>query len=150
VLRLVDRAGAERIVDGPREPDWAPEYPLVGDLQACTAYASRLHEPGDSDPFGYYQVLDAGVVVGGLGFHGPPNIAGVAEVGYAVVPSVRRRGLASAALVELLGIARRLGVSSVTGRTTEDNVASQRVMLRAGMRPAGRDRHFWHYRIDLA
>jgi len=37
-----------------------------------------------------------GFVVGHAGFHGPPDDAGMVEVGYTVVPEYRRRGVARA------------------------------------------------------
>ena len=43
-----------------------------------------------------------GFVVGHAGFHGPPNDAGMVEVGYTVVPEYRRRGYARAMLTALL------------------------------------------------
>jgi RimJ/RimL family protein N-acetyltransferase len=105
--------------------------------------------PDGSSPFGYYQVLEDGVVVGGIGFHGPPT-GDVVEVGYGVVPDVRGRGVATEALRMLLNlIADMEGVGRVVGRTEETNVASQRVMLAAGMELVGRDPDFLHYELDL-
>jgi GNAT superfamily N-acetyltransferase len=102
-----------------------------------------------SSPFGYYQIVLDDTAVGGIGFHGPPR-DGVVEVGYAVVPRARRQGVASRALHLLLDMAAALpGVRVVCGRTTADNVASQRVMLGAGMRLVGRDPDFLHFEIEL-
>lgn len=47
-------------------------------------------------------VGDGGLVVGHAGFHGPPDQAGMVEVGYSVAPEFRRQGYARAALAELL------------------------------------------------
>ena len=127
-------------------------YPLEGDARACVAYVSHLPVlagPTASSPFGYYQVLEDGVVVGGIGFHGPPN-GNVVEVGYGVAPEARGRGVATQALLLLLEVAAGLeGVRRVVGRTEETNVASQRVMLAAGMQLVGRDADFLHFEIDL-
>ena len=58
--------------------------------------------------------------------------------------------MATQALVSLLDVAAGLeGVQRVIGRTEETNVASQRVMLAAGMRFVRRDPEFLHYQIDL-
>jgi RimJ/RimL family protein N-acetyltransferase len=43
-----------------------------------------------------------GIVVGYAGFHGPPDDAGMVEVGYSVTPEHRRQGYARAMLAELL------------------------------------------------
>ena len=59
--------------------------------------------------------------------------------------------MATQALLLMLDVAAGLeGVRRVVGRTEESNVASQRVMLAAGMRLVGRDPEFLHFEIDLA
>jgi RimJ/RimL family protein N-acetyltransferase len=155
-LRLLTRSEAGRVIGRRRDPAldplWASGYPLDGDTRACAAYASHLPASGGDDGvdvFGYYQVLEDGVVVGGIGFHGPPS-GHVVEVGYGVVPSVRGRGVATQALRILLEVAAGLdGVRRVVGRTEETNVASQGVMRAVGMQLVGRDPDFLHFEIDL-
>lgn len=153
-IRLLTRGEAERVVRGSHGRDpasdlpWADEYPLEGDSRACVAYVSQLRR-STSSPFGYYEVVLDGVVVGGIGFHGPP-VDGVVEVGYGVVPSVRGQGVATAALRQVLDLAVHLdGVTRVCGRTHEDNVASQKVMLNVGMQLVGRDPDFLHFELDV-
>jgi RimJ/RimL family protein N-acetyltransferase len=155
-LRLLTRSEAERVIarrrDPVADPPWAAGYPLDGDSRACAAYVTHLPSSGGSDAvdvFGYYQVLEDGLVVGGIGFHGPPS-GNVVEVGYGVVPAVRERGVATQALRILLDVAAGLeGVRRVVGRTEETNVASQRVMSGVGMQLVGRDPDFLHFEIDL-
>ncbi|MEV6847957.1 GNAT family N-acetyltransferase [Actinoplanes sp. NPDC051411] len=43
-----------------------------------------------------------GVVIGAGGFHGPPDGAGMVEIGYSTDPAYRRRGYARAMVAELL------------------------------------------------
>jgi len=155
-LRLLTRSEAGRVIARRRDPivdpEWGPGYPLDGDTRACAAYASHLPAAGGEDGvdvFGYYQVLEDGVVVGGIGFHGPPS-GNVVEVGYGVVPTVRGRGVATQALRILLEVAAgQEGVRRVVGRTEESNLASQRVMQAVGMQLVGRDPDFLHFEIDL-
>ncbi|HEX6516802.1 MAG TPA: GNAT family N-acetyltransferase [Nocardioidaceae bacterium] len=65
------------------------------------------------------------VVVGHAGFHGPPDEAGVVEVGYTVDPAFRRRGYARAMLRELLRwAAGDPSVTRVRASISPDNVAS--------------------------
>jgi RimJ/RimL family protein N-acetyltransferase len=45
----------------------------------------------------------ADVVVGYGGFHGPPDQAGMVEMGYSVAPEFRRQGYGRAIVTELLG-----------------------------------------------
>lgn len=65
------------------------------------------------------------VVVGYAGFHGPPDGAGMVEIGYSVAPGYRRQGYARTMLTELL---RRAAAESVvkTARVTisPENTAS--------------------------
>ena len=78
--------------DEAHDAPWMTGYPLDGDARACLAYISQLSiaaGPAGSSPFGYYQMLEDGVVVGGIGFHGPPQ-ANVVEVGYGVAPDSER------------------------------------------------------------
>jgi len=154
-LRLVDRSGAERVVrgSGARDPKrdlpWADNYPLDGDARACAAFLNQAGAGTSLTPFGYYQIVVEGMVVGGIGFHGPPR-DGLVEVGYGIVPSYRRRGVATEALRRLLALAAGLdGVRRVCGRVGEDNVASQKVMAAVGMQPVGRDPDFLHYELEL-
>jgi hypothetical protein len=156
-LHITTRAAARRVArarrDAATDLEWAPGYPLEGDRRACEAYLGQLPVLGGgsrSSPFGYYQIVLEGQVVGGIGFHGPPRNE-VVEVGYGVVPSVRRRGVATEALRAILDLAAGFdGVRTVVGRTSPDNVGSQKVMLGAGMAQVRTDSEFIHYRIDLA
>ncbi len=138
--------------DPAHDPPWLRGYPLEGDARACVAYVSHLPAftgSNGSSPFGYYQVLEDGVVVGGIGFHGPPS-GNVVEVGYGIAPDARGRGVATQALLLLLEVAAGLdGVRRIVGRTEEINVASQRVMTAAGMQLVGRDAEFLHFEVDL-
>ena len=66
-----------------------------------------------------------GAVVGHAGFHGPPDEAGMVEVGYSVDPAHRRQGFATAMLRELLAWAgREPEVRTVRASISPDNVAS--------------------------
>ncbi|MGW5062874.1 GNAT family N-acetyltransferase [Streptomyces sp. NPDC004096] len=66
-----------------------------------------------------------GAVVGDAGFHGPPDEAGMVEVGYTVVPGYRRQGYARAMLAALLvRAAAEPGVRTVRARIGSGNDAS--------------------------
>lgn len=68
---------------------------------------------------------DGGAVVGHAGFHGPPDAAGMVEIGYSVVPRFRRQGYARATLVELLRrAAAETTVTTVRATISPDNTAS--------------------------
>ncbi len=78
-------------------------------------------------------VVDPDGVVGHAGFHGPPDAGGTVEVGYTVVPELRGRGHAGAALRALVEQAQRsAGVRVVRATVAPDNAASLAVVRRAG------------------
>jgi RimJ/RimL family protein N-acetyltransferase len=72
----------------------------------------------------------AKAAVGRAGFHGPPDTAGRAEVGYAIDPAWQRRGYGHATLRALLARARAAGVRVVRASIRPDNAASLAVIAR--------------------
>ena len=76
----------------------------------------------------------SGLVVGGIGFFGPP-LGGEAEIGYGIVPSRQGRGYATEALLAMVAMAwADARVGTVVAGTDPGNVASQRVLEKAGFR----------------
>lgn len=73
------------------------------------------------------------VAVGRAGYHGPPDEAGMVEIGYAVDPAHRRRGYARAALEVLLQrAASEPRVHRVRVTISPDNLASYRLASQYG------------------
>jgi len=63
---------------------------------------------------------------------------GTAELGYRVAQHVAGRGVATAAVQELCRLAAgQYGLRTLKAATTHDNVASQKVLTKAGFVPAG-------------
>jgi ribosomal-protein-alanine N-acetyltransferase len=79
-----------------------------------------------------HQIVVDGVVVGDIGFHGPPSPEFEVEIGYSVVPAWRRRGIATRACALIVQQAWQDGAFTVVAETDADNVASQAVLLRNG------------------
>jgi RimJ/RimL family protein N-acetyltransferase len=76
--------------------------------------------------------------VGRAGFHGPPDAAGMVEVGYSIDPAYRRQGHARAAVRALLARAgREPVVRTVRASVRPDNTASRDLVLAAGFRVVG-------------
>ena len=88
--------------------------------------------------FAYVVVRRAdGLAVGDVGFHGPPGPDGDVELGYALVPAARGRGLAGESVSLLVDWAlAQTGVTAVSARVDGGNPASLRVLERLGFRPA--------------
>ncbi|WP_327281282.1 GNAT family N-acetyltransferase [Streptomyces sp. NBC_01278] len=79
-----------------------------------------------------------GTVVGDAGFHGPPDEAGMVEVGFTVVPGLRRQGYARAMLAALLArAAAEPAVRTVRARIRSDNTASLATIAGFGFRHVG-------------
>jgi len=74
-------------------------------------------------------------ILGGCGFKGEPS-NGRVEIGYGVAESARCRGIATAAVVELLKLAASSGlVRHVDAHIVPDNVASSKVVSHLGFSP---------------
>lgn len=113
---------------GDRHPGWHAQFPREDDVDA----ASMWH---DGDPWGPRSVVLDGVVVGSMGFYGPPGPAAdgtpEAEVGYGLVGEARGVGLATEALTALLAAAEAAGVR-VRASVLPDNKESIRVLAKCG------------------
>ncbi|MFI1912198.1 GNAT family N-acetyltransferase [Nocardia sp. NPDC020380] len=78
------------------------------------------------------------LVVGRAGYHGPPDAAGMVEIGYAVEPEHRRKGYARAALESLLRrAAREPEVRTVRVTISPDNLASYGLVSQYGFVEVG-------------
>ena len=91
---------------------------------------------------------ESAIVVGDIGFFGPPDAAGVLEVGYSIVPDRRRRGYASEAASALVTWALdQPGVQTIVAGCDADNAASIRTLERVGFRRTGEaeGRVLWEY-----
>jgi RimJ/RimL family protein N-acetyltransferase len=137
--RMLDgslRPWRPELVEG--QPPWHAEYPLPDSLDAI-AMALGAHEVMtgnvlDPPAWWVHQIVVDGVVVGDIGFHGPPDSGRTVEIGYSVVPAWRGCGVASRACELILQRAWQDGAETVIAETDHDNLASQAVLLRTGFR----------------
>jgi RimJ/RimL family protein N-acetyltransferase len=113
------------------EPGWSPfDGALDGALEML-----ECGVPPQSATHLFVHRSDA-AVVGIGGFTGPP-VEGTVEIGYAIAPAYRRRGLATEAATQLLQAAARGGAETVRAHTLAQDSASTRVLLRLGFRRTG-------------
>jgi RimJ/RimL family protein N-acetyltransferase len=142
-LRIVSLSpcGMRDLLDG-RPADgqqWAEGYPLDGTLVVAAMQTELVERDVARGAFGLYQVLlrDDGLVIGDIGFHAPPDDLGEVSIGFGIVPVARGRGYAREALTAVLQWAlQQPEVRTVHADTDLINLASQRVLLGAGMRLA--------------
>ena len=84
----------------------------------------------------FHVLLDGdGTVVGRFNLYDVAD--GTAEVGYRVAEQVAGRGVATSTLRTLCRLASEYGLRTLTAKTTNDNVASQRVLEKAGFVSVG-------------
>jgi RimJ/RimL family protein N-acetyltransferase len=135
-LAAGDLIGAERASPVPLDPYFAgPEWAPVWRMR----HAQVLADPGSAAwVTGVVWDDDRALAVGRAGFHGPPDAAGMVEIGYAVVPDHWRQGYAGAALAVLLArAAQEPGVRTVRLSISPDNSVSRRLADRYGFIEVG-------------
>jgi len=76
-------------------------------------------------------------MIGHAGFHGPPDDAGMIEVGYTVFPEFRSRGYATEAARRLLDFAKELGARTIRASVSPDNVPSLAIVRTLGLVKTG-------------
>ena len=127
---------------------WAPGYPDDGALMAAGFVMASAQHGRDLGPYGTYEIIRRrdGRVIGAAGFQGPPDETGAVRIGYGLAESARGHGYATEAVKALLAWARKQdGLTYVLADTTRTNIASQRVMERAGMQLVGEDGELLYY-----
>jgi GNAT superfamily N-acetyltransferase len=141
------------IVERRRLGAWASDYPAEGDV----VIAGILHRAGPPDGTGpaetwsHRQIREreSGLVVGGIGYFGPPR-SGEVEIGYGIVPSHQGRGYATEAVRAMTSWAKTdATVTTVVAGTDPDNPASQRVLEKVGFRCVERAA-LWHWALDVS
>jgi RimJ/RimL family protein N-acetyltransferase len=137
---------------GPGGWRWLDSGPGEGTREMAGTVARAAEVGWHQPPWGLYVIVRCadGRAIGSIGFHGPPGVDGVVEIGYDLVPDARGCGFATEAAVAATEAAfSDPGVSAVLALTTADNMPSQRVLLRAGFRFVRLDSDGLHrYRVD--
>jgi RimJ/RimL family protein N-acetyltransferase len=128
---LADALGA-RLPD-----DWPPEHHGEAMLRRTRA---ALERPGAAGWWLHWIAWtddERPVLVGTCGYKGPPaaSVGGTVEIGYSVVPSWRRRGIASEAAGALAEAARARGVDTVVAHTLPHLEPSIGVLRKLGFEP---------------
>lgn len=75
------------------------------------------------------------VAIGGIGFHGPPDGAGMVEIGYNIIPAYEGHGYATEMARRVIDWAfHTSGIQMITAECLDDNIGSIRVLEKVGMR----------------
>jgi RimJ/RimL family protein N-acetyltransferase len=128
---LRDPAEAAALLGAQSPPDWPPLY---NGPRAFAWSRDRLREDPAWVGWATHYVLFEDTVVGTCGYKGPPDDDETVEIGYSVVPSFQRRGIASEAAQGLVANAFARGVRRVRAHTLPppDGDASIGVLRKLG------------------
>jgi RimJ/RimL family protein N-acetyltransferase len=126
---------AARLASGlPLPAEWIASLPWQ-------LWMNDLHDRGASwNEWSARAAVDrsTGEIVANAGFHGPPDQAGMVEIGYSVVTGHRRQGLATEIAGALLRWAStQPAVATLRASTNPTNEASQRVLRHLGFTRIG-------------
>jgi len=139
-----DREVAAEAIGAGLSPDW-PAIDLLDVLPMHAAAGSeRAH-------YGVWVIVERAtrMVVGDIGFFGPPGADATVEIGYSVVPGSRRQGYATEAARALVAWAREQpGVDTVLAACEEGNTASIRTLERIGFSRCGSGDGRLRWRLD--
>jgi [ribosomal protein S5]-alanine N-acetyltransferase len=128
-------------------PGWSGEFP-----EALQFTRDAVAADPESVRWGTRLFVEGDTLVGWGGFKGPPTPDGEVELGYAIAPDHRRRGLATAAVSELVAEADAGGVRSVIAHTLAEHNASTRVLEKSGFEHDGDAEEdglaVWRWRLE--
>lgn len=110
--------------------DWPPEH---HDIDTLTFWLDALSQPGAAGWWLHYAVLrdSSPTLIGSVGYKGPP-VHGIVEIGYSVVPSRQRQGLATEATHALIESAWERGADTVIAHTLPHLTPSITVLRKLG------------------
>ena len=143
-----DRAELARLLDArvPHDwpgPDFAGYLPTLVELLAHDAELGRWVRLA-------VQTSER-LLIGDMGFHGPPDEQGTVEIGYSIVPASRRQGYASEGVQALIAWAfDQPQVQRIIARCAPDNAASRRILEKAGLRQVGVADPLLHWELPRA
>jgi ribosomal-protein-alanine N-acetyltransferase len=127
--QLLGVPGAERLREFYISDDVSPDW------------LAALRKAREPDPWRHgFFVVDRATrsVIGSAGFKGPPDVAGMVEIAYGIVPGFEGQGFATEAAAALVGFAFASGdVRLVRAHTLPAANPSTRVLLKCGFHHVG-------------
>ena len=127
---------------------WHAEYPFADELGPLKHLAQS---EAPASVFTMYLIREdrSGLAIGGLGFFGPPDQQGGIEFGYGLIASARGKGYATEAVHAALEFARAHGAMHAKADTAPDNLPSQRVLEKAGLKLVEKSDSAFYYARKL-
>jgi [ribosomal protein S5]-alanine N-acetyltransferase len=113
--------------------DWPPLHWGPGPIEWILGMMRAMPEQADTRPW-YITLRQQGLIIGTVGFKGPPDPEGTLEFGYSVVSSQHRRGYATEAVAAMRAqIAHRPDVRRLVAHTLAGDPASGGVLRKNGL-----------------
>lgn len=106
---------------------------------------ASLKKQGRATGFEFWIIIEREhrVVIGDIGFHGPPDQEGAVEIGFGLVEAYRSRGYGYEALQAILDwIKEKEDVKVVEANCLIDNIPSKRILQKVGMLELYRNANF--------
>jgi [ribosomal protein S5]-alanine N-acetyltransferase len=139
-----DREAAARLAGAVLPDDWPGTREAH---EGLTWHLAAVEKDPRELPWRVRLVILDGVIVGSINLKGPPDEHGDVEIGWGLIPTVQRRGLATEAAQAVIEWAfRDRAVRRVIATIAPDHERSQQVALRLGMLPVAeirRDLPVW-------
>lgn len=133
-----DLAGVGRDLDADIGADWLDDARWLLSLRRDQLRRHPDHEPWLIRPIIRREGGERPTAIGYVNFHAPPDEAGVAEIGYALLPAWRGRGYAiEAARGALAWAAADPRTRTLRASVAPDNEASLRLIARLGFVQVG-------------
>jgi ribosomal-protein-alanine N-acetyltransferase len=110
-------------------------WPAQDLAEALPAFVQNMEkQPGSPTRVGLIILKTDRVLIGDIGFHGEPDEQGAVEIGYSIVPEYRNQGYATEMVKALIRWAfQEPDIKIITAETLKDNIASIKVLTKAGM-----------------
>jgi len=119
--------------------DWPPRFFDAAAVEWMLSRRCPGHDPAWECWFVRHVGPSGRMLIGTAGFKGPPDDGGTVEIGYSIVDSYQRRGLATLAAGMLVRWAWSTGrVGRILAHTLADDPASGGVLRKNGFRHVGR------------
>jgi RimJ/RimL family protein N-acetyltransferase len=136
--RLADLEALALAVDDPEIHRWLDDIPDPYTSEAAHAFLAQVRRQWADGTGAPFVITEAGAIVGSIGLSLDRRVDGLAEVGYWVARAARGRGVATTALLAVVGWAfETLGLRRIELLAAVENTASLKVAERAGFQLEG-------------
>jgi len=143
-------AAADLVIGGTGGFEWIEGGPFQGTRDAAGAVVKAYKAGGHRPEWGMFVLVRAedGRALGAIGFHGPPDEEGRAEIGYDLAEPARGHGYATEALRALSAWAlAREDVRMLFAAVERSNTSSQGVISRAGFGRVSEEEERYAYEL---